>query len=89
MDLHVGNRRNGVQGETYFVRDIILGPTLLANTDHFKNTLKLVKRPSLRVLSFKIYSEDIVSLSLKILQTFVWKRPTEFACLDMNNCKNS
>ena len=31
-DLHVGNRRRGVQGVTYFVRDIILGPTVLAKT---------------------------------------------------------
>ena len=31
-DLHVGNRRKGVQGATYFVRDIILGPSLLAKT---------------------------------------------------------
>ena len=33
-DLHVGNRRKGVQGVTYFVCDIILflGPTDLAKT---------------------------------------------------------
>ena len=31
-DLHVGNRRKGVQGVTYFVLDIILGPTVLAKT---------------------------------------------------------
>ena len=27
--LHVGNRRRGVQGVTYFVPNIILGPTVL------------------------------------------------------------
>ena len=31
-DLHVGNRRKGVQGTTYFVRDIILGFTVQAKT---------------------------------------------------------
>ena len=31
-NLHVGNRRKGVQGVTYFVLDIILGPTVLAKT---------------------------------------------------------
>ena len=34
-DLHVGNRRKGVQGVTYFVLDIILGPTVLAKTVNF------------------------------------------------------
>ena len=57
-----------MQGATYFVRDIILGPTVIAKIGHLKNTLKLVKKnPSLRVLFFKIYSEDIVLLSLKTL----------------------
>ena len=56
-----------MQGETYFVHDIILGPTVLAKTGHLKNTLKLVKNPNLRVLFFKIYSEDIVLVSLKTL----------------------
>ena len=31
-DLHVGNKRRGVQGVTYFLPYIILGPTVLAKT---------------------------------------------------------
>ena len=43
-DLHVGNRWRGVQGVTYFVPYIILGPTVLAKLWAPKNCFAYLHR---------------------------------------------